>query len=116
MTEMCSPEGCGDLRRVLLGRRDVPEDRVQQILARLRARDEDLDDRRMCLECEHLRFDGFCAAARRGALVGASRYLAPVQDILQRCEGFQLHQDLRPPEPNESDEASAGTLEARAAG
>jgi hypothetical protein len=63
---------------------------AEHLAERLTLRDRELDDRRMCLECAALADNGRCLAAMRGRLPGASRRLAPVPTILQRCEGFTL--------------------------
>lgn len=51
-------------------------------------RDRDGDDRRMCIECQHLQRDGACFAARQGWLRHASHRLEPIQDLLARCGRF----------------------------
>lgn len=64
------------------------------IAERLRLRDRDGDDRRLCLECTWLHDNGRCLAAASGRLPGAARRLEPVQIILQRCEAFGLQKGL----------------------
>ena len=71
-------------RFVQLGRSDA-----EHLAEVLTLRDRQGDDRRMCLECRELEESGRCAAARRGALVGADRNLEPMPAILTRCEGFR---------------------------
>lgn len=61
---------------------------------RLALRDQDLDDRRLCLECSYLGTSGRCIAAATGRLPGASARLEPVQTILMRCEAFGLRKGL----------------------
>jgi hypothetical protein len=61
---------------------------------RLRTRDSQEDDRRMCLECSHLGDSGRCVAAAMGRLRSADRRLEPVPDLLQRCEAFGLRKGL----------------------
>lgn len=51
-------------------------------------RDRERDDRRMCIECEHLQRDGGCFAARQGWIANAVKTLQPVLTVLQRCEHF----------------------------
>lgn len=67
---------------------------VDKLATRLLQRDRDCDDRRMCLECSYLGTKGRCIAAATGRLIGASRTLEPVPDLLQRCEGFGLRKGL----------------------
>ncbi len=67
------------------GRKDA-----EHLAERLTLRDRQGDDRRMCLECQHLERTGRCAAARRGAIAGADRRMEPVQNILTRCEAFRI--------------------------
>lgn len=62
----------------------------------LTLRDRQGDDRRMCLECRELEQSGRCAAARRGALVGADRHLEPIPAVLTRCEGFRPYASNQP--------------------
>jgi hypothetical protein len=57
-------------------------------------RDRDGDDRRTCLECTYLGERGHCLAAAAGRLPGAGGQLAPVRDIVRRCEGFGLKKGL----------------------
>lgn len=77
-------------RRVaLFVRRGLPEGEASALAEQLLLRDADWDERRMCIECAHLQRDGVCFAARQGWIHGASRYLTPVQDMLQRCERFE---------------------------
>lgn len=67
---------------------------VDSLATRLLQRDRDCDDRRMCLECSYLGTKGRCIAAATGRLIGASRALEPVPDLLQRCEGFGRRKGL----------------------
>ena len=66
----------------------LPLHKAEALAARLAARDQDDDDRRMCLECINLERSGRCARARMGKLLGADRALEPVPDKLQRCTSF----------------------------
>jgi hypothetical protein len=70
------------------------EARAQATADRLRTRDSEGDDRRMCLECSHLGDSGRCVAASMGRLRSADRRLEPVPDLLQRCEAFGLRKGL----------------------
>jgi hypothetical protein len=76
-------------RAELFMRRGLDEERATELAETLRGRDSQLDDRRMCIECTHLRRDGGCFAARQGWIHGAAVYLTPVQTMLQRCERFE---------------------------
>lgn len=68
---------------------------VAQALAdRLNLRDQDGDDRRLCLECSYLAARGRCIAAATGRLYGVSAQLEPMQTLLQRCDGFKLRKGL----------------------
>lgn len=67
---------------------------AERVADRLAQRDDDGDDRRMCVECSHLGERGRCIAASAGRIWGADRRLEPVQTILQRCEAFGLKKGL----------------------
>lgn len=75
-------------RTALFKRRGLSEKRALEAAKRLRKRDSELDDRRMCIECVHLQRDGVCFAARQGWIEGAAVCLTPVKTMLQRCEHF----------------------------
>jgi hypothetical protein len=79
-------------RAALFMRRGQTEERAEQLAERLVARDRDIDDRRVCIECAHLRHTGVCNAARRGLLPGVSASLVPVIDVLARCPRFEWQQ------------------------
>lgn len=79
-------------RIALFVRRGYDEEQASETAELLLLRDADQDDRRMCIECAHLQRDGGCFAARQGWISGASRYLTPVQNMLQRCERFKWQQ------------------------
>lgn len=68
----------------------MSEGDAERWVERLALRDEECDDRRICLECSYLGSGGRCIAAATGRLPGASPRLEPVPTILQRCEGFGL--------------------------
>lgn len=82
-------------RTALFRRRGFREKRALETAKRLRKRDDELDDRRMCIECAHLQRDGVCFAARQGWIEGATVDLTPVRTVLQRCGHFKL-QEVRP--------------------
>lgn len=63
--------------------------RAERWAERLTWRDAEGDDRRLCIECAHLRQDGSCFAAAQGWVPGASRRLQPVTDVLARCHCFK---------------------------
>lgn len=50
------------------------------------------DDRRTCGRCAEL-VDGWCLAARRGALPHAARWLAPAVAVPHRCLGYRPRAD-----------------------
>ncbi len=70
------------------------EVRAHATAERLRTRDRQGDDRRMCLECSHLGDSGRCLAAATGRLRHADRRHEPVPDLLQSCEAFGLRKGL----------------------
>ena len=76
-------------RFALLGRADADD-----LAERLKLRDRDGDDRRLCLECTWLGDTDRCLAAATGRIPGADRRLEPVQTILQRCGAFGLRKGL----------------------
>jgi hypothetical protein len=55
----------------------------------LALRDQEHDDRRLCLECANLQKNGACFAAAQGRLPQTSQKHHPVRALLQRCEGFE---------------------------
>lgn len=68
-------------------------------------RDRDGDDRRLCLECQHLRGGGRSWACNqwRAAGLGAAGVPADMVMLLQRCDGFKgeaasMQHDHKPPE------------------
>lgn len=76
-------------RRELFMRRGWSLEKASLFGYRLERRDAERDDRRACIECQHLQpHKGTCFIASQGKLKGAVPYLTPVQDILQRCDGF----------------------------
>lgn len=64
-------------RIALFQRRGMTEREAESWSDRLLDRDRDRDDRRLCIECKHLRPSYLCKAG------GAS-----VRDLLQRCHLF----------------------------
>lgn len=82
-------------RRVhLFTERGLSIEAAEALADRLALRDQDLDDRRLCLECSYLSASGRCIAAATGRLPGASARLEPVRTILMRCEAFGLRKGL----------------------
>lgn len=63
-------------RAALFRRRGEPEARAEAVAERLVQRDRDRDDRRLCLECQHLQPAYRCD---RGA---------SIRDVFQRCDHF----------------------------
>ena len=77
-------------RVALFIRRGLSHEAAEQLGEKLVQRDQDRDDRRMCLECAHLQARGTCFAAQRGWLPATSARHEPVRDLLQRCERFEF--------------------------
>lgn len=76
-------------RTALFQRRGLLESEAELLADRLALRDQERDDRRVCLECSNHQTSGTCFAASLGRLFGASKRHTPVPDLLQRCEGFE---------------------------
>lgn len=80
----------------LFKRRGMSASDAETWADRLYERDYERDDRRMCIECEHLQADHpkygrGCFQARNGRLEpGTPKNLNPVIDLLQRCSGFSF--------------------------
>lgn len=81
-------------RTALFQRRGVPADQAEALADRLITRDRDRDDRRMCVECQHIQpraqrdgTDG-CFAAEQGWLGNVGRNFSPLRTLFQRCERF----------------------------
>lgn len=77
-------------RASLFRRRGLTADQADSLADRLALRDQERDDRRVCLECKHLQQSGGCFAAAQGWIAGASKRLQPVVDILARCQCFEF--------------------------
>lgn len=67
---------------------------ANSLALQLRDRDNDFDDRRLCLECAYLLESGYCGAAAVGRIRGASKALKPTVTVLMRCEAFVLKPGL----------------------
>jgi len=90
MTAWTDKEIARFIKRVgMFKRRGVSTAMAEAMADRLAARDQDRDDRRMCIECAELQRDGGCFAARQGRLHGTAKRHEPVLDLLARCEGFK---------------------------
>lgn len=76
-------------RQALFKRRGRTEVEAEALANRLQARDQERDDRRICLECSNLQAGGGCTAAALGRLHNTAKKHQPVPDIFQRCEGFE---------------------------
>ncbi|MDP3139826.1 MAG: hypothetical protein Q8N17_26255 [Burkholderiaceae bacterium] len=76
------------VRVALFKRRGLNEAQAEALADRLALRDQEKDDRRVCLECEHLQNAGTCFAAQQGWMRSVSTHLAPVRDLLGRCTHF----------------------------
>lgn len=77
-----------EARLGLLMRRGFDEDAALELAHCLAARDVDLDDRRLCVECSRLQRDGMCFAARMQWMPGVSQFLTPLPTTFQRCSFF----------------------------
>jgi hypothetical protein len=75
-------------REALFIRRGMSASAAETLADRLALRDQHRDERRVCIECEHLQRSGHCFAASQGRLVGIDTRYQPVIDQLARCEGF----------------------------
>lgn len=76
-------------RQALLTRRGMGPDEAEAWADRLALRDQQRDDRRLCIECTHLQRSGGCFAAAQGWIHGATKDMTPIKDRLQRCERFE---------------------------
>lgn len=76
-------------RAGLFERRGIAAERAEILADMLALRDQQQDDRRLCLECSGLQRDGGCMAARQGLIRSASTRHQPVLDVLHRCERFE---------------------------
>ena len=76
-------------RLALFQRRGMAEQDAGALVDRLALRDQECDDRRVCIECSHLAKDGGCFAARQGWIRVADRRLTPIKTMLARCECFE---------------------------
>lgn len=94
MTLNAKQQARHEFRVRLFTRRGWPAPKAEHWADRLVQRDADLDERRLCIECEHLMRSRGCKQAQRGALylissASTGRYVfEPLQDVLQRCERF----------------------------
>lgn len=81
-------------RAGLFARRGFAAERAEHLADRLALRDMQGDDRRVCMECEHLQADHprhgrGCFAAQQGWFTEPTpKNLTPLLDTLQRCEHF----------------------------
>lgn len=74
----------------LMRRRGQTPEQAEYLADRLALRDQEKDDRRLCLECAHLQQPVYrngprgCFAVQQGLMQGA-----PVLDLFQRCPQFE---------------------------
>lgn len=52
------------------------------------ARDQDRDDRRLCIECESLQQTGDCFKAKKYSAEPMAPVRFPITTVRQRCAGF----------------------------
>lgn len=76
------------LRVAMFVRRRVPQAMAERWADRLALRDQQLDDRRVCIECKHVQDDRGCFAASQGRIKGADRRMQVMPFQLQRCPAF----------------------------
>lgn len=79
------------LRVAMFKRRRIDQATAERWADRLCLRDQQIDDRRCCIECKHRQDDGGCFAASQGRIAGVAKTntqfrVAPFQ--LQRCSAF----------------------------
>ena len=79
-----------NFRHGLFLRRGVEAAKAEALADMLAFRDFDRDDRRLCLECQHLQRSGKCFQVGQGAMPGVSPKHEPVTTILQRCHLFKF--------------------------
>lgn len=79
-----------DFRVSLFQRRGMQGDAAEALADRLALRDQQLDERRMCLECKHMQRSGHCVAAkqRRVRLACDPERFTVLPRALQRCPSF----------------------------
>jgi ferric iron reductase protein FhuF len=65
------------LRHALFRRRGLPESEAEALADMLALRDQSGDDRRVCMECQHIQPQARCAHKH-----------AVLNDVLQRCPSF----------------------------
>lgn len=76
-------------RIALFARRGLQANDAERWADRLALRDQERDDRRSCLECEHMQRDGGCFAARQRWIPGVGTRFAVMPFVLQRCNRFE---------------------------
>lgn len=78
-----------EFRVGLFKRRGWDQHKAETWADRLFERDFERDDRHCCIECKNLQRDRKCLAAKQGRLPSTSKFLEPIDDLLQRCECFE---------------------------
>jgi hypothetical protein len=94
VNQRMQPWGDAEFRRfafrtALFNRRGVDTNTAERLADRLALRDQEKDDRRICLECLNLQRSGHCFAAAQGRVPNTAKRHQPVQDLLARCEAFE---------------------------
>ena len=76
----------------LFQRRGLDEPDAQALAERLALRDQQRDDRRVCLECSQMQRSGHCIAVMQGRMRTACRpdQFTVMPRVLQRCPNFQF--------------------------
>lgn len=89
MTPWTDAEIIRFVKRVgLFVRRGCAADRAERIADRLARRDQERDERRLCIECAHLQQDGGCFAGKTFSPDPLAPVRWPVKFVFQRCRGF----------------------------
>lgn len=77
------------LRTALFMRRGQPAAKAEFLADRVALRDQDKDDRRLCIECAHRQDDDGCFAAMAGWLgLHSKRQTCMPAELLHRCGKF----------------------------
>lgn len=78
-----------NLRVGMFTRRGLEDLKAEEIADRLARRDQEKDDRRMCIECDFLQKTGDCFKATKDLSNPNGPTHFPVKTILQRCTAFK---------------------------
>ncbi|KIF82485.1 hypothetical protein [Noviherbaspirillum autotrophicum] len=90
--EMKYGESIFTTRIVLFMVRDLDKDEAEAMVDRLAVRDQEKDERRVCVECRHLfgtKNRRFCHQWEKTGKIGGPSIPSELTTILQRCAGFE---------------------------